>query len=420
MAASIRGSLPRLLARSAGSLCLILAVTAARKPDPAVTLGLSTAEWREDVHAVATQLPARHKNLFHHVSREVFEREIARLESDLPNLDGPAVVVRVMRLTALVGDGHTGIHLPSTFRTYPFGLRRFGNEFRVIRTTAGADSALGMRLVAIGETPIATVGAMIDSLLPQDETARLREAEAPGLISIDGILAGLGLARDPQQARFTFEDDGGAFHTLVLAPVTAPAAEVAWHFTSAQLPLYRSRRAESFAYTWLPESKTLYCNFRNYEGLGAHAKEMFAFADSHPVDRLVIDMRLNGGGDFFQGRRHVIEPIVARPGINSPGHLFVLISPITFSAALANAIDFRTRTHAMLVGEPIGEKPNSYSENDEFVLPHSHLTVSYSTKFYEFAPGQEVIAPDRLIVPTWEEFRAGRDPVLEWILTCCR
>jgi len=86
----------------------------------------------------------------------------------------------------------------------------------------------------------------------------------------------------------------------------------------------------------------------------------------------------------------------------------------------ANAIDFRDKTKAMLVGEPIGEKPNSWSENDEFVLPNSHLTVSYSTKFYEFAPGQKVITPDHVIAPTWEEFRAGRDPVLEWITGCCR
>ena len=116
----------------------------------------------------------------------------------------------------------------------------------------------------------------------------------------------------------------------------------------------------------------------------------------------------------------MIEPILKRPTLNQDGHLFVIIGPITFSAALANAIHFRDQTKAMLVGEPIGEKPNSWSENDEFVLPRSHLTVSYSTKYYEFAPGESVITPKQLIVPTWEEFRDGRDPVLEWIVGCCR
>ena len=48
------------------------------------------------------------------------------------------------------------------------------------------------------------------------------------------------------------------------------------------------------------------------------------------------------------------------------------------------------------------------------------MKVSYSTKYYAFSPGQEVIVPARVMAPTWEEFRAGRDPVLEWVLGCCR
>ena len=46
---------------------------------------------------------------------------------------------------------------------------------------------------------------------------------------------------------------------------------------------------------------------------------------------------------------------------------------------MVNAIDFRKETNAILVGEPIGERPNSYSENDEMTLPDSRLVVSYST-----------------------------------------
>ena len=40
---------------------------------------------------------------------------------------------------------------------------------------------------------------------------------------------------------------------------------------------------------------------------------------------------------------------------------------------------------ATLVGETMGERPNSYSENDEMVLPNSKLELSYSTRFYQVA-----------------------------------
>ena len=71
----------------------------------------------------------------------------------------------------------------------------------------------------------------------------------------------------------------------------------------------------------------------------------------------------------------------------------------------------------MLVGEPIGERPNSYSENDEMTLPHSRLVVSYSTKYYKFLEADvPAFMPDHRIDPSWPDFQAGRDAVMEWIL----
>jgi hypothetical protein len=103
--------------------------------------------------------------------------------------------------------------------------------------------------------------------------------------------------------------------------------------------------------------------------------------------------------------------------MNQKGHLFVLIGPATFSAAMANAAHFRARTAAMLVGQPIGEKPNSYQEPRQVTLPNSRLTLRYSTRYYRFVDqGENLIRPDQEIIPSWTDYQAGRDPVLEWVL----
>ena len=187
---------------------------------------------------------------------------------------------------------------------------------------------------------------------------------------------------------------------------------------SKEVPLFRQKPAEKLWFTYLPDSKTVYANFRSYDELGANAKALFRLVDANPTSRLVIDMRQNGGGDFFVGRKHLIEAVKKRPAINTKGHLFVVVGRRTFSAALANAVDFRKDTNAILVGEPIGERPNSYSENDEMTLPHSRLVVSYSTRYYKFVDEDvPAVIPDKRIDPTWPEFLAGRDPVMEWILS---
>jgi hypothetical protein len=82
-----------------------------------------------------------------------------------------------------------------------------------------------------------------------------------------------------------------------------------------------------------------------------------------------------------------------------------------------NAAQFRQQTAAILVGQEIGEKPNSYQEADSARLPNSHLNLHYSIKFYKFTDGPEnAIRPDQEIIPTWDDYKAGVDPVLNWVL----
>jgi hypothetical protein len=112
-------------------------------------------------------------------------------------------------------------------------------------------------------------------------------------------------------------------------------------------PLYRQKQNEPFWFTYLPDSQTTYVSFRRYASLGDHARALFKFFDANRTTRLVIDMRQNGGGDFFEGRKHLIAPLKKRPDINQKGRLFVVIGRQTFSAAMANAIDFRKETNAI-------------------------------------------------------------------------
>jgi hypothetical protein len=246
-------------------------------------------------------------------------------------------------------------------------------------------------------------------------------ATSPAFITVPEYLNALGIVPDLAHAPFTFTDDQGKTFTLDMRPVEAPIVNRAIKLPLLpfvkETPLYRQRPDERFWFQELPESQTIYVNFRGYDALGDNSRKLFDLIDEKPPKRLVIDMRQNGGGDFFVGRKHLIEPIKKRAAINQKGRLFVIVGRHTYSAALANAVDFRKETNAILVGEPIGERPNSYSENDEMTLPNSRLVLSYSTKYYQFVDEDvPAVMPDQRIDPDWETFKAGRDPVMDWIL----
>ncbi len=196
-----------------------------------------------------------------------------------------------------------------------------------------------------------------------------------------------------------------------------PDPKPTWIPAYKEPPLFRQRPGETFWYTYLPEARTVYCCFRGYEGLGKHSAGLFKLVSEQHPTKFVIDLRQNGGGDYTVGLRYLVRPIRELPDINQKGHLFVLIGPQTFSAAMSNAAHFRTQTAAILVGQPIGEKPNSYQESRRLKLPNSRLTLCYSVRFYRFVEGGEnLIRPDHQIIPSWTEFKDGRDPVLEWVM----
>jgi len=82
-----------------------------------------------------------------------------------------------------------------------------------------------------------------------------------------------------------------------------------------------------------------------------------------------------------------------------------------------NALDFRNKTKALLVGEPTGGRPNHFGEVKTFTLPYSGLTISYSTNYFRFAKDDTPsLLPDIPAEPSSADYFAGRDPALEAIL----
>jgi hypothetical protein len=388
----------------------------AKTSSSAETLNLTKAQWHEDLAFLARELPKRHANAFHSISREKFEAEVGALDQRLDQLNSDEIYVGMDRIANLIGDGHTYIRFPEDYANLPVDIVRFGDDYRVVATANGNEKALGARVIKIEDTPSARAHEILLSLTPSDETDVLRNARANGFLTIGILLHGIGIVRDRNLVRYTLADDDGKEFAVNIHSVVR-SDRLNWKYPYKAAPLFRQKPDEDFWYTYLPESHTVYCNFRGYKDLGQHSKALFDLIKQQHPDKLVIDMRMNGGGDYNVGLRHMVHPIRDLPDINRKGHLFVLIGSDTFSAAMSNSAHFRYQTNAILVGQQIGEKPNSYQEAREMKLPNSRWTVRYSVKFYKFVDdGQNLIRPDQEIIPSWDDYKSARDRVLDWVL----
>lgn len=371
-----------------------------------------------DLKVLSDELPAKHAKPFHRIPRRVFLSEVTALRARIANGIGPdEVFVGMSRIVNSIGDGHTGMPNPIGAPLYGLRFARFGEEYRLIGTVAGAgaDAALGSRLTSVGGVPVAEVEGRLLKLTPADETLALRQGRVAALLDRGVVLHGLGLAKDRVSAQFSLVTDDGLRVTVEARPEIEDGAR--WLSAARGVPM-SARNSESSLSCEKADARSLYCNFRSYKDLSLAAAGMFETIARERPTRLIIDLRQNGGGNFCDGLKYLVEPLAARNDLNRAGHLYVLIGPETFSAAMSNSAHFRQLTQALLVGEPIGEIPNSYQEVSTFTLPNSGWVVRYSTRFYRFAPGGEnLIRPDKPIARTWVDYAGGKDAALDWILS---
>lgn len=378
---------------------------------------LSASQWRQDLEYFVHEIETNHRDPYHYISRARFERAVAELREEIPSMKDYRVVVGLQRLAALVGDGHTFLDTSGLYERFPLEVFWFGSDLRVIRAAPEYRQTLGTKIVAIGSVPIRGVENRIQQLISQDENPwHVLSGSAQQIMSVEP-LAALGVLHDLGPADLTFEDDSGRRFELRIRPVPAKTGE-SGEVAKSPVPLPCQHAEDPFWFTYLADSNTVYVDFRSYQNLDTQAARLWEFMGTHPVRRLIVDMRWNGGGNYTKGREYLIYKIIFMPVLNRAGRLYVITGRGTFSAAMTNVSDFRRETEAILVGEPTGARPNGYMENHWSTLPHSGLRLSCAMLKYRFQPESlgDAVFPDQRIDPDWRLFSAGQDAALRWIL----
>ncbi len=150
---------------------------------------------------------------------------------------------------------------------------------------------------------------------------------------------------------------------------------------------------------------------------GPIVDEILARAKQDDVARVVVDLRHNGGGD-----NTTLGPLdfaLRDPAINRPGHLYVLIGRITFSAAANFATDLEQETAATFAGEAMGGSPNLYGDTRRIELPYGGQALYMATRYWERSTPDDqriTIEPEIRAVLSSDDYFGGRDPVLQAIL----
>jgi hypothetical protein len=324
-------------------------------------------------------------------------------------------------------------YLPAKFYWYADGLhvQAAAPEHRDI---------VGARVIAIGNSSADTALARAARATAADNEFGLR-ASAPQRLSRPAFLVAAGISSSAESVAVTVQASGSArtvwLRSMGRSAAGTPVLDGYWEAMGARPgsdwidaaptgdaeALWLRERTSLFFARGLPQSQAYYVRINGIanspgEALGAFVERVLHDAAAAGAHRLILDLRMNGGGN-----NGLLPPVVralVKSGFDQPDRLFFLVGRHTFSAAqnLVNQLERYTR--GTFVGEPTGARPNHYGEARRLVLPNSGLTVFVSSLFWQDLDPRDrrpFTAP-RLFVPlTAVDYGSGRDPVLRAALT---
>ncbi len=361
--------------------------------------------WIEDINELVTRFPQLQKDGPALTAAAGWSAAADQVKADVPHLTDAQIETRLMAMVARLGIAHDTLTAPDlTTATYPLAFIWLADGPLVI---AAQDADLvGAQLVSIDGHTTAELLAALTTVISHENQQWLL-VQAANYLSFPRLLQALGMAHDPASAAFVFAINGQQVTR------TIQAGGVITH-QLPNLPSFVLPADTVFTSSLLPDGHTVLVEYERCTPspeLDTFTAHLTAYLAQHHVDRMVIDLRRNMGGDSS-----VLEPFiqaVARSPLNAPGRLYVAIGRQTFSSALLNAIELRQTTAAQLIGEPTGGSPNSYGEVRQLSFGHHGLSVSYTISYFsDGAPGATTLSPGIDVPTTSADLLHGVDKVL--------
>ncbi|AQS11826.1 peptidase family S41 [Clostridium saccharobutylicum] len=384
--------------------------------------GDRNSKWKKDLDYLQEALPNKHANLFFKINEEQFNKEIDDLKNSVDNLNDDEIIDGIYKIVASVGDGHTKVQRELKKR-YPVQFFYFKDGIYVINTEDQYKESLYSKLIKINGQDIQAIKDKLVPLIAQENDETIKKV-LPNYLFRPEILHGVKIIDNiDSEVTFTFENKEGKIFDLNMKPLdsTESINSVVDVQYDESYPLYMQNGNYNYWYKYLENDKTLYLKYNECVESNKSGKiddfnnEVLNFIDNNKVEKFIIDMRDNGGGQ--ENRLNTIIEAIKNKDINNKKRFFVIVGRRTFSAAIVDIVNWKEETNATFVGEATSGKPNHYGSVKNFIFPNSKITVQYSTVYARTGNDESnSFIPDKTIEISIDDYVNKKDPVLDYIL----
>ncbi|MBI2678306.1 MAG: hypothetical protein HYX28_05960 [Candidatus Koribacter versatilis] len=413
-----------------------------------------SSAWKQDLDYVVRQLVETHPNLYRRISKKDFDASVEKLRRDLPSLSDDEIAVRLMQLVASVRDEHTSLYPAAGSaegKWFPVRFYRFTDGLVITAVDKRFPELAGARVVRVGDLSAEEACERAQSVFSSDNPSGA--LDAPFVLASPRVVRGLHISSRSDALTLRVTTRSGEERTVEIPAVAGkggfdfyqygemfgPVDDLVTAFggrvpdaflldpdKNTDLPLHlRGRRA--FWFTYEPQKALLYFQLNSVREKSKYSREtltqtmqrMLTFADLHPVELFVLDLRYNSGGNGALNEGIMREFIKRDSTFNRPGHLFVLVGRKTYSAAADLAMRMLRHTNSAFVGEPIGASPNGSGDPDSSTLPFSGMHLAISTNYVIGGRSKDMSWEVPVEFPAQSssaQYFAGTDPAMDVVL----
>ncbi len=287
-------------------------------------VSISKEQWQQDLLFLKTTIQNDYPFLYKKVTKEEFHVALHKFYQEIPSLEEHEIVVGFNKLISLFEYGHTLVSFhqePFAFSEFPFNLYQFKDGIYIEGTHRDYKVALGAKLIAVEGIPISKVLEMIK---PTVEAENSQYFKAYGINNIrhPEVLHTQRITSKLQSSlRLTLEKDGQRFDQTFHLLADKEAVPTKYGFTpnhknwlsarkQDKTPLYLKNFDKIYYYEYLAEEKSVYVRHSRVrddlsESTDAFYKRVFEFIENSDVEKLILDLRLNGGGNNY-----LVKPII--------------------------------------------------------------------------------------------------------------
>lgn len=403
---------------------------------------LSASQWQSDLAYLQNKIHKEYPNLFHNVQAKQFDSAVAVLHKQIPHISESEIRVGFARLIAMFKIGHTMMNfsigenedsLVPMFHFLPITINLFSDGLYIQQADTTYRSSLGGRVIKIGDSSVEDVLKKMHEVIPC-ENEQYFKSHLHYYLRFPEILQAFKFTDAANAINITYIKDGVEKKIKVIA-TDCPA--YAWYDgiflpkgwvdayenfnkPASSLWLKEPRKLRYFEY--LKDSKTVYVRHiavveRGDETISDFFEKTFRFIDSNDVDKFVLDIRMNGGGNNYLNKP-VIQRIIESKKINRYGHLFIIIGAATFSAAQNLTNELEKYTEAIFVGEPTAENVNFWGDVKNEILPLSGTNVKLSWLWWQNLDPRDKrqwTAPNLATSMSFENYKSGFDSAMSII-----